>query len=119
MGSMKEMDIFADAFRLYLKDNYLMTPDRAIDAAQEALAREDREYASELYEVAARARADADQEQAAQLYKLASMYAELDYARQDRLADEAQRLLQLVGGQEGHVADVLLVRPRPQNKRAT
>jgi len=56
--------------------------------------------------------AESDQEQAAQLYKLASMYASEDYSRQDKLAAEAQRLLELVGDESGQVADILLGRAK-------
>lgn len=87
-----------------------MTPDGAIDAAQEALSRNDPAFASELYEFAARALLDSDEKQAVFLLKLASNYAEVGDRRQDELAAEAQRILEKIGNHGDEIADLLLGR---------
>lgn len=77
-----------------------MRPDEAIDAAQDALSRNDPAFASELYESAVRASVSEDKEQAAQLFKLASMYADYSDGRQDKLAAEAQRIASYLTGDD-------------------
>jgi hypothetical protein len=87
-----------------------MTPDDAIDAAQEALSRNDPAFASELYESAARALLGSDEKRAVYLLKLASSYAHLGDPRQDELAAEAQQILERIGDHDDEIADLILGR---------
>jgi len=80
-----------------------VTPDGAIDAAQEALLRNDRVFASELCESATRTVIGSDQKLASHLLMLPLNCARVSDRRQDELAAEAQQILEQLGGNDDDV----------------
>jgi hypothetical protein len=81
--------------------------ERAIEMAEEALRANRTDFASELYESAARELAGSDQRRAAHFFLLASWHA--DPNREDRLAQEAQRIYEMEGDDE-KIAEVAMLR---------
>jgi hypothetical protein len=85
-----------------------VSAERTIEMAEQALRANEPASASELYESAARELADADRRRAAHLFLLAAWHASSP-DREERLAEEAQRIYEAEGDDE-KIAEVALVR---------